>query len=43
MTRLPIWHTDKPTRTWGRIEPMTREDARFWQLRREREKERADG
>jgi hypothetical protein len=38
MTRaLNIFATDKPSRiTHGRIEPMSREDAYFWQWRRER-------
>ncbi len=40
MKTAPLVHRiAKPSRWgWGRIEPMSREDAEFWKLRRERER-----
>ncbi len=45
MKTAPLIHRiPKPSRWgWGRIEPMSREDAEFWKLRREREREKCDG
>lgn len=45
MTAFPIHRNAKPSRwSWGKIEPMSREQARFWKLRKERkEKERVNG
>jgi hypothetical protein len=38
-TALNIFATAKPSRWYhGKIEPMSREDAEFWKLRRERER-----
>jgi hypothetical protein len=34
MTGLNIFQSAKPSRQWGKIEPMSKEDARFWELRR---------
>lgn len=40
MTAFPIRQIAKPSRWYhGKIEPMSREDAEFWKLRRERERE----
>ena len=43
MTALRTWHTASPSQVGRRVEPMDREDARFWRIRSERkEQERAD-
>jgi hypothetical protein len=34
MAALNIFRSAKPSRQWGKIEPMSAEDARFWELRR---------
>lgn len=36
MTALRIFATDKPVSRFEPVKPMSDEDARFWQLRRER-------
>jgi hypothetical protein len=36
MTALPIFRTDKPTRRFDRLQPMSRVDALAWKLTRER-------
>jgi len=40
MKTAPLIHRiSKPSRwAWGRIEPMSHEDAEFWKLRKERER-----
>ena len=40
-TALNIFATAKPSRWYhGPIQPMSREDAEFWKLRQEREREK---
>jgi hypothetical protein len=34
MSGINIFQSAKPSRQWGKIEPMSKEDARFWELRR---------
>jgi hypothetical protein len=36
MTALPIHRIPKPSRVWGKIEPMSKVDERAWRITRER-------
>lgn len=42
MTALRIFHTARPSLTGARVVPMSAEDAQFWKLRRERERQRKE-
>jgi hypothetical protein len=43
VTAINIFRSAKPSRQWGKIEPMSKDDARFWQLRRRKADASAKG
>jgi hypothetical protein len=42
MSGINIFQSAKPSRQWGKIEPMSAEDARFWELRRRKAERQAN-